>query len=222
MADYNPAACIGPNAVIRLAEALKAARLNGLAEDIFAQQGHADWLLHPPATMVPEADAARLHQAVRARLQPERACAVLGHAGRLTADYLLAVRIPRPVQTLLKILPAHAAAMVLVAAISRNAWTFAGSGQFSASWTGGLSLTIAGNPLCACEAASRPVCDWHRAVFQRLFETLVSPRCRVTELSCKAAGGACCRFAVDWHGTARESPPCETITTGRRFASGAT
>jgi hypothetical protein len=63
----------------------------------------------------------------------EVAAEVARSAGRRTADYLLAHRIPKPVQALLKALPARLAARVLLSAIARHAWTFAGSGVFSAS-----------------------------------------------------------------------------------------
>ena len=56
-----------------------------------------------------------------------------------TGDYLLAHRIPKPVQALLKRLPAPLAARVLLAAITRHAWTFAGSGRFEAHRPAGRS-----------------------------------------------------------------------------------
>jgi divinyl protochlorophyllide a 8-vinyl-reductase len=51
-----------------------------------------------------------------AQLGPRLAAEVSGHADRLTGDYLLANRIPWPVQALLHLLPAVLAARVLVGA----------------------------------------------------------------------------------------------------------
>jgi divinyl protochlorophyllide a 8-vinyl-reductase len=187
---------IGPNAVIQLAAALNGAGLDQLCLAVFAAVGVADWMDNPPGAMVDERKAARLHQAVRAA--SPRAEAVLRDAGRRTADYLLANRIPKPVQTLLTLLPARLAAVVLVSAIRRNAWTFAGSGDFSAHAGSPTIFEIRGNPLCAGEQAIAPVCAWHAAVFERLFQALVSKRSRVTETECEASGDHCCRFVVDW------------------------
>jgi divinyl protochlorophyllide a 8-vinyl-reductase len=123
---------------------------------------------------------------------------VLRDAGRRTADYLLANRIPKPVQAVLKLLPPRMAAMILVSAIRRNAWTFAGSGVFGAHSGAPTIFEIRGNPLCAGETSPAPVCAWHAAVFERLFQKLVSRRARVTETECEASGADCCRFVVDW------------------------
>ena len=124
--------------------------------------------------------------------------ATLAEAGRRTADYILANRIPGPAQALLKILPAGPAARILVRAIGANAWTFAGSSRFEAAVTGGQAVfTLKGNPLCAGETAAEPVCVWHAAVFQRLFQVLVSRRTRVTETQCEARGDDLCRFVAD-------------------------
>jgi divinyl protochlorophyllide a 8-vinyl-reductase len=61
---------------------------------------------------------------LRADLGPAMAAEVARDAGLRTADYLLANRIPKPVQVLLKHLPAPLAARVLLSAIRRHAWTF--------------------------------------------------------------------------------------------------
>ena len=187
---------IGPNAVIQLTAALRAAGQSALAAHIFTACGVPDWLDHPPGNMVDERRVARLHQAVRGTV-PD-AAAVLRDAGRRTADYLLANRIPQPVQALLKILPARLAAAVLVSAIRRNAWTFAGSGTFAAHSANPTIFEITHNPVCAGERAPAPVCDWHAAVFERLFQALVSRKATAVETLCEASGGACCRFEVGW------------------------
>ncbi len=189
---------IGPNAVTQLYAALRRADLEPLALPIFTRAEVADWLAAPPVAMVSERRVAALHRQVRAALPPGQARRVMADAGRLTADYLLANRIPRPVGIVLKLLPPRLAAPILVGAIRSHAWTFAGSGRFSARAGMPTVLEIAGNPLCVGETAVETVCAWHAAVFQRLFEVLVSRTANVTQTDCEAAGGCCCRFQVRW------------------------
>lgn len=112
-------------------------------------------------------------------------------AGRGTADYILANRIPAPAQRLIRALPRRLGAQLLAAAIARHAWTFAGSGRFSIEEIRPLTLSIAANPL-----ALAPGCDWHVAVFERLFAALVRPGAKVRETSCCGAGDPACRFTV--------------------------
>lgn len=193
-APESAPACIGPNAVIQLAAALDAAAID--SQPIFAAAGVADWLDHLPEHMTDEIPVARLHQQLRRSLPPAQSVAVLQDAGRRTADYLLANRIPKPVQAVLKRLPARLAAWVLVKAIGANAWTFAGSGRFTARAGDPTVFEIADNPLCRGEHAAEPVCAWHAAVFERLFQALVSPHSRAIETSCGATGAATCRFEV--------------------------
>ena len=196
------AGLIGPNAVIQLGEALGRADLGWVASAAFAEVGVEDWLAIPPTTMVDERKVAALHQRVRRSLPPDQAVAVLRDAGFLTANYLLAHRIPRAAQSILKLLPSALATRTLVPAIRAHAWTFVGSGHFSAQAGSPTVFEVADNPLCAHEAADHPVCAWHAAVFERLFSILVSSRVHVVETACAAQGDSCCRFVADWRGAA--------------------
>jgi divinyl protochlorophyllide a 8-vinyl-reductase len=196
--DPRGTGVIGPNSVLQLIEALRLAGLGAFSNQVFERAGVADWLTDPPQAMVDERPVGRLHQAVRAMASPEQGKMLMAEAGRLTADYILANRIPKAAQVVLKLLPPKPAAALLVKAISAHSWTFAGTGKFSAQAGLPTVFTLVGNPLCAGEKASTPVCDWHAAVFQRLFQVLVSPKARVVETECEAAGGTCCRFEVDW------------------------
>ncbi len=194
-----PTGKIGPNAVIQLIEALRAAGLDAAMAPIFAEAGVRDWLRDPPTAMVDAAPVGRLHQAVRAALAPQQAALLMADAGRRTANYLLATRIPKPVQFLLRLLPARRAARLLVAAIRAHAWTFAGSGRFIAEAGLPTRFVLIGNPLCAGEHADHPVCAWHAAVFERLFQALVAPSAQTIETSCAARGDDACSFTVTWH-----------------------
>ncbi len=189
---------IGPNAVSQLILSLRAAGLERAMAPAFARAGATAWLAAPPEAMVDAGRAGRLHRAVRASLPPARAAAVMADAGRRTADYLLATRIPRPVQLLLKLLPARVSALILVSAIRRHAWTFAGAGHFSAQAGSPTRFALTANPLCGGEQSPNPVCAWHEAVFERLFQALVSPSARAVQTSCEACGDDHCGFVLSW------------------------
>ncbi len=196
----SPEACsrIGPNAITRVAEAATERLGRAAVEALFRTSGLARHLAHPPEAMVAEDDVARLQAALRTGLDAHAAREIALDAGRRTGDYLLAHRIPRPAQALLKCLPAPLAARALVKAISRHAWTFAGSGRFTAAAGRPFVLTIAGCPLCREINADTPVCDYYAATFERIFGALVSRGARVTETRCQAAGAPACAFEVRW------------------------
>jgi divinyl protochlorophyllide a 8-vinyl-reductase len=149
----------------------------------------------PDAGMWPESEAAAVHRLLRARL-PRRAPGLLTLSGRAVADYILRYRIPAPARLLIRVLPAPLGARLLAQAIDRHAWTFAGSGRFSILSYRPLTFEITANPLIAGESAPLPLCHWHRAVFERLFRSLVWRRAEVRETSCAATGAAACRFVV--------------------------
>jgi divinyl protochlorophyllide a 8-vinyl-reductase len=192
---------IGPNAITRVAEVLSARLGRQATAELFEAAGLGAHLRQPPQSMVDEEDVRRLHAALRARLDGPAAREVSRAAGRATADYLLTHRIPRPLQAVLRRLPARWAARVLLAAIMRNAWTFVGSGRFLASTGGGARpavLEIRDNPLCRGLQADTPACDYYGATFQRLFAVLVHPRSQLREVACEACGDESCRFEIRW------------------------
>lgn len=185
---------IGPNAITRVAEALGPAR----AGPVFAHAGLAAYLERPPEAMVDEREVIALHQALRADLGEAEARRIAAEAGRRTAAYLLAHRIPRAAQAVLKRLPASLAARALLRAIGGHSWTFAGSGHFSAEIGPPLRLRIENNPLCRGRHSDVPSCDYYTAVFQTLFQTLVHRGAVVIESACEARGDPACVFEVLW------------------------
>lgn len=197
-AGSRSGARIGPNAIVRVAEALVDRIGSDATAALFTQAGLARHLAHPPTTMVDEVDVARLQWQLRVDLDADIAREVAWEAGTRTGDYLLAHRIPKPAQFLLRHLPPFLAAHVLTKAIAKHAWTFAGSGTFRCKPGNPFILTIEHNPLCSRIRASAPVCHYYSATFERIFRTLVSDRARVTEVECEAAGGAACVFEVAW------------------------
>jgi len=189
---------IGPNAITRVAEVLPALLGDAGTRALFEAAGLGGYLSQPPEGMVDETEVARLHRVLRQQLGPAVAGQVARSAGMRTADYLLARRIPKPVQWLLKRLPPVLAARVLLQAIGRHAWTFAGSGQFHAVAGRPCVLTIRDNPLCRGVASAQPACDFYSATFERLFQVLVHPAMQVVETQCEARGDPVCRFELRW------------------------
>lgn len=184
---------IGPNAILQHLPVLDAAIGAPRRAALLARAG----VRVPPADagMLPEAEVARLHRAVRREL-PGASARIARAAGLATGDYILAHRIPSAAQRLIRLMPAALGARVLAAAIARHAWTFAGSGRFAVAARRPLVFTIANNPLCGDGAAAGPVCDWHAAVFERLFARLVWPGVQVRETACCACGAPACRFEL--------------------------
>ncbi len=118
---------IGPNAVLQLVPLLDRAGGTVWRQTLLACAGLD--ALPDGLGMIPEVPVIRLHQALRRDL-PDLAADLGWQAGLATAEYILAHRIPKAAQLLLKILPWRLSARLLSLAIARNAWTFAGSGQF--------------------------------------------------------------------------------------------
>jgi len=186
---------IGPNAVTRLAEALEAQVGVQRTHEIFRSAAQGQFLAARPESMVDERSVTALYASLRRALGPAAAADAARRAGELTGDYLLAHRIPAAVRWLLKMLPARMAAPLLISAIRRHAWTFAGSGTFAATGTP-LRLSITGCPICRGAASPHCICDYYAATFERLFAALVSPACTVRETACEATGAPACVFEV--------------------------
>lgn len=189
---------IGPNAITRVAEVLPPMVGSSATRALFEQAGLLRHLLSPPEAMVDEEDVRRLHAALRESLGAHTAASVARRAGERTADYLLAHRIPAAAQAVLRALPAGAAARLLLRAVARHAWTFAGSGEFSFTVGRPVVLTLRHNPLCRGLRSQTPACDYYAAVFERLFRALVHRHVQVREVACEACGDGACVFELRW------------------------
>lgn len=186
---------IGPNAVLQLAPVMDRIAGATARHALFAPLGF-DPL--PDATaMIEETRVAALHQALR-HDYPDLARAIAIAAGQGTGEYILAHRIPRRAQTLLRALPARLAAPILTRAILAHAWTFCGTGSLAARSGPPVVFTLTGNPIIRGETAPAALCHWHAAVFERLYSRLVHPQARARETSCHATGAPACRFEIDW------------------------
>jgi divinyl protochlorophyllide a 8-vinyl-reductase len=189
------AGLVGPNAVIQLAEALRDEP--GAAEQVFGRAGFSRLLRCPPDAMIDETIPARLFEALWRELSPGRAVRIAREAGRRTGAYVLANRIPAVARLALRALPPRMAAPLLLRAIRRNAWTFAGSGHCSIAPGRPATITITDNPL------AMPGGAWHAGVFEQLFGALVSPGSRVVYSAARIDGRPACRFSIDWDAGAR-------------------
>ncbi|MEM9303169.1 MAG: bacteriochlorophyll 4-vinyl reductase [Pseudomonadota bacterium] len=196
-AVVGPVHGIGPNAITRLSEVLDL-RMPAAANDVFASAGLTRYRLEPPTEMVDEREVVSLHLALRDRFDEAERAALAFEAGLRTGDYLLAHRIPRPAQWVLKRLPPRLAAQALLRAIGSHAWTFAGSGSFTWEIYEHVELTIRHCPLARGIETDRPACDYFAGTFQRLFAKLVDPATTVIETTCEAMGDTECRFLVRW------------------------
>jgi divinyl protochlorophyllide a 8-vinyl-reductase len=194
--EADPRGRIGPNAILRVVEALESSSGPLAVREVLERAGLSPYLESPPDAMVEEGEVSALHRALRDALGPQRARTVGRQAGHLTGDYLLAHRIPPVAQTLLKALPPRLGGRLLLRAIARNAWTFAGNGQFTYRSGQPHRLHIAGCALCDGARSEDPLCDYYGATFERLFQTLVSRQARVIEVQCQAQGHPSCTFEV--------------------------
>jgi len=192
-AGATQAGRIGPNAVLQLVPVLDRAGGRDLRARLIRVAGLSE--VPDGTAMLDEMAVARLHQAMRTEL-PAIAPGLARAAGRRTGDYIRINRIPRGAQALLHLLPARLAAPLLARAIAAHAWTFAGSGRFRIAANRPLTFEIDDNPLVRGERSDCPLCDWHAAVFERLFTRLVDPRLRCREVACCAMGAPACRFEI--------------------------
>lgn len=191
------AARIGPNAVTRLAAALDARGGAVRARDVFARAGLCDLLENPPERMVPEQTVAALHTALHNLLPPADARRVAADAGRRTADYLLAHRIPRILCLVLPLLPRRIAARILLGAIARHAWTFVGSGRFVLLGGAAPRFAVRGGALLhggAPEAARA----YLAATFEGLFQALAGASARVGSSATTSEHGPGILFELAW------------------------
>jgi len=201
----RPAGVVGPNAIIQVAAALTDRVGRPMTRAIFADARLDAYTANEPAGMVDERDVAALQDGLRARLDRATAEFVLRDAGLRTADYLLAHRIPALAQRVLKLMPPSLASRVLIAAVGRNSWTFAGSGVFRARNGNPVIAEIEDCPLCRGRQSVSPQCVYYAAVFERLFQMLVSSRTQVTEVACQAMGAPACRFEIGWEASSKAS-----------------
>lgn len=189
------AARIGPNALIQTAAVLCARFGDAEAGDVLmAATGRTIERL--PSDMVHEGEVNSLMAELRKRYGHELAASILHESGERTAAYLLANRIPAAAQWVIRMLPRMLGTRLLLSAVGRHAWTFAGSGRFSYIVGSPTTLCFGDCAICRGRSDAAPVCDYYAATFETLFRKLVNSHTRVREVECCAAGGSVCRFVI--------------------------
>ena len=181
---------VGPNAVIQLANALHDTAGSCTMRRVFRAAGQRNLLDNLPHEMIDERVPADLFAALWQTVPDWVAEDVARDAGRRTADYILAHRIPSFAHTIMRRLPPSLAESLLLSAIQKNAWTFAGSGQCKTTHGKPSLIEIGANPL------AMPNCAWHQGVFERLFLVLVAKQARISHPNCCLAAGTVCRFEL--------------------------
>lgn len=181
---------VGPNAIIQVAHAVNESLGPRCLRRMLKHAHVTNPLLAPPEGMIDQGSALALMRTVRSELPAEQAHLIAYDAGRRTADYLLENRIPRFAKAILAGSPERLATWLLLKAIQRNAWTFAGSGTCTIQGPPTSRISIENNPL------AMPGCVWHVAVFDRLFQRLVNPDIGFAHTSCCCAGAKSCVFEL--------------------------
>lgn len=181
---------IGPNAVTQIGDALE--RRVGLATgaEVYRAAGLLAFWIDPPTTMIDETVPKALVEALFRTLPQAQARTILAEAGRSTADYVIANRIPGVARLVLTRSPAWLSARLLLSSIEKNAWTFAGSGRCAATRGAPHVIEIENNPF------QTPDGVWHAEVFERMFRVLVSPTAVVRFQPQFRDGRRVCRFEI--------------------------
>ena len=180
---------IGPNSIIQTVAALEARYGKAEAEARLAVAGYGHLVGNLPSEMVEEEKFHSLVTALDGEIERKELEEILTDSGERTAAYLMKVRIPGFFQKILKPLPPPIAFRLLLFAISKNAWTFAGSGDFS--------YTTEKTPLITVRVKSPtvPVVGYfYLGTFTKLLKELVNPKTRIDELTTGESGSFVCRY----------------------------
>lgn len=189
---------IGPNAIIRMVEALDALEGKAGVARVLAAAGLERYTDGLPSRMIDEDEVTALMRATSECLGADRGRTVGWVAGQRTGDYLLAHRIPGSAQSLLTAAPAWLSSRLLLAAIARHTWTFAGTGIVRFTPGNPIRIAIHNSPLCRLRQCGEPCCTYYAATFERLFRALVVADARCVETACAATGADHCTFEIAW------------------------
>jgi divinyl protochlorophyllide a 8-vinyl-reductase len=196
LAPSRPVARIGPNVIIQVAAASRAI-LGERFADALVRDATPYTLQQLPGDMIDQREAQAIVRELVGRVGARAAVPVLREAGERTADYLLAHRIPRAAQWVMRALPRGMGLSLLLRAMSANAWTFAGSGEFrivrASPWP---LLEFTACAMCDGMHEDEPMCHFYGGTFERLIRRLIASAATVREVECMAQGGDRCRFEI--------------------------
>ncbi|MBZ4219374.1 MAG: bacteriochlorophyll 4-vinyl reductase [Chlorobium sp.] len=161
---------IGPNSIIQTVAALESAYGKTKCEALLSKIGQGYLVGNLPKEMVEEAKFHSLVIALQKEIGETATSSILKESGERTARYLLKVRIPGIFQQLVKLLPPRLAFKLFLFAISKNAWTFAGSGEFSYTMNRPPEITV------RVTFPTNPVVgNFYLGTFTALLQELVNP-----------------------------------------------
>ncbi len=167
----NTPSRIGPNSIIQTVAALEATYGKTKAETMLRKIGQGYLVQNLPKEMVEEAKFHSLVIALQKEIGDTATSGILKESGERTARYLLKVRIPWIFQKFVKLLPPRLAFKLFLFAISKNAWTFAGSGEFAYSMNRPPEITV------KVTFPTRPVVgNFYLGTFTALLQELVNPK----------------------------------------------
>lgn len=166
---------IGPNSIIQTVAALEAAYGKSKAENLLKKIGQGYLIGNLPKEMVEEVKFHSLVIALEKEIGEAATSSILKESGERTARYLLKVRIPGIFQQVVKLLPSRLAFKLFLFAISKNAWTFAGSGEFSYTMNRPPEITV------RVTFPTNPVVgNFYLGTFTALLQELVNPTTKIT------------------------------------------
>jgi divinyl protochlorophyllide a 8-vinyl-reductase len=188
---------IGPNAIVQTALAVASRFGRPAADEVLAASGTGYTLEHLPEAMIPEAAFRALAEAVIERFGQAEAESILRDAGYLTAEYVLANRIPAAAQRIIRATRRAIGPWLLLRAIGANAGTFGESGTFGFDTRPATRVRIANRFLSSNRPAAAAICRYNQGAFRRLFESLIDRRSLIVEETCQARGDAACTYRIE-------------------------
>ncbi len=180
---------IGPNSIIQTVAALEATYGKAKAETMLSKIGQGYLVGNLPKEMVEEAKFHTLVGALQKEIGETATSRILQESGERTARYLLKVRIPSIFQKLVKLLPPRPAFKLFLFAISKNAWTFAGSGEFTYTMNQPPEITV------KVTFPTQPVVgNFYLGTFTALLQELVNPKTKIEADIRKENGNIRCHY----------------------------
>ena len=183
---------IGPNSIIQTVTALEENYGKSKAETILRKIGQGYLIGNLPKEMVEEIKFHTLVGALNKEIGSTATANILKESGERTARYLMRVRIPAPFQKLVKLLPPRLAFRMLLFAISKNAWTFAGSGEFRYSMITQPEISV------KVTFPSQPVVgNFYLGNFTALLKEMVNPKTSIKADIQKAGSDIQCTYRCE-------------------------
>ncbi|HWR00677.1 MAG TPA: bacteriochlorophyll 4-vinyl reductase [Chlorobaculum sp.] len=180
---------IGPNSIIQTVNALETRYGKSASDNILKKIGQGYLINNLPSEMVEESKFHSLVTALQKELGDMNTADILKESGERTARYLLKVRIPGPFQIVVKLLPPGLAFKLFLFAISKNAWTFAGSGEFSHGSKPSPNIKV------KVTFPSLPVVgNFYLGTFNTLLKELVNPKTTIIADIRKDNGAILCSY----------------------------